>query len=88
MSRGSWANKKKSSCRTLIGVHEMHYITGERKSVCVCTCVRASTCTCTCPMVLTSVPYSGKFSNGANFRIFRMCAVHTKIRNRKIRTFE
>ena len=33
------------------------------------------------------IPYSGKFSNGANFCIFRMSAVHMKIR-KLIRKFE
>ena len=32
------------------------------------------------------VPYSGKFSYGANFRIFRMLAGHTKLK--KLRKFE
>ena len=54
MSRGSWANKKKSSCRTLIGVHEMTILQErerekerererererKRESVCVHVCI-------------------------------------------------
>ena len=34
------------------------------------------------------VPYSGKFSHGANFRIFRMRALHAKIKTTKIWTIE
>ena len=30
------------------------------------------------------IPYSGKFSNGANFRIFRMLAPYSKIKTAKI----
>ena len=30
------------------------------------------------------LPYSGKFSNGANFRIFRMLALYSKIKTAKI----
>ena len=38
------------------------------------------------PVVLgcIEIPYSGKFSNGANFRIFRMLAPYSKIKTAKI----
>ena len=35
--------------------------------------------------VVCFMPYNGKFSYGANFRIFRMCLLCAKI---KIRTFK
>ena len=34
------------------------------------------------------IVYSGKFSHGANFRIFRMHILHAKIKATKICTFE
>ena len=34
----------------------------------------------------SEIRYSGKFSNGANFRIFRMLAPYSKIKTAKIRT--
>ena len=33
------------------------------------------------------IPYSGKFSHGANFRIFRMRVLHAKIKTTKIWNF-
>ena len=36
----------------------------------------------------SQIPYSGKFSYGANFRIFRMNPRHTKIKTAKILTVE
>ena len=39
-------------------------------------------------LVIKTVPYSGKFSYGANFRIFRMKPRDTKIKTAKILTVE
>ena len=35
-------------------------------------------------IVHSTLPYSGKFSYGANFRIFRMNALHAKIKTCEI----
>ena len=45
--------------------------------MCVCVCVWV------CAFVL-EIPYSGKLSNGANFRIFHMRSPHEKIGTSKI----
>ena len=39
-------------------------------------------------MISHHVPYSGKFSHGANFRIFRIRVLHAKIKTTKISTIE
>ena len=41
-------------------------------------------CTLCSPQICPyHILYSGKFSHGANFRIFRMCVLHVKIKTKK-----
>ena len=42
---------------------------------------------CSC-LKFSKIPYSGKFTYGANFHIFRMCLLCAKIKTTKIWTFE